>query len=72
MDVNEFKLMQCNIQSLYKHKDELLRMLTLGDYAAAFVSETWTDSGLENTSKYDITGYHKFLKSRHDLIKQII
>lgn len=61
-----FRFMQCNIQSLSKNKDELQRVLTVGDYSAAFLSETWSNESLEQTSKYDISRYNKFLKSRLD------
>lgn len=58
--------MQCNIQSVAKNKDELQRTLLDKSYAAAFLSETWTQTSLEGTNKYNITGYNKFLKSRND------
>lgn len=64
--ISEFKLLQCNIQSLSKHKDELNRILITDNYSAAFVSETWTNQTFEHTSKYNIYRYHKFLHSRND------
>lgn len=38
----------------------------MGNYSAAFVSETWTKAELEHTNKYRIPYYHEFLKSRDD------
>lgn len=42
------------------------RILITDNYSAAFVSETWTNQALEQTRKYNIYRYHKFLNSRSD------
>lgn len=65
-EMAQFKCLQCNIQSLAKNKEELERVLKDGNYSAAFISETWTHLDLEETSKYNISQYHRFLKSRAD------
>ncbi|XP_055528054.1 uncharacterized protein LOC129720591 [Wyeomyia smithii] len=65
-EMAHFKLLQCNIQSLVKNKEELQHVLMVGDYSAALISETWTKLELESTSKYNISRYHRFLKSRFD------
>lgn len=64
MDV--FKLIQVNIQSLTKNKEEFQRSLLGSDYSAALLSETWTNSDLESTNKYNISRYHRFFNSRED------
>lgn len=60
------KIIQCNIQSLDKHKIELQRTLSVYDYDVALLSETWTKLELETTSKYRISNYHHLLHSRPD------
>ena len=42
MNQNMLKLLQLNIQSLDKNKDELARTLIKDKYDVAFVSESWT------------------------------
>jgi hypothetical protein len=64
MDILTF--MQCNIQSINKNKDELQRLLLEKNYAAVFLSETWTQVDLENSNKYTISKYQQFLQSRAD------
>lgn len=62
----EIKIMQVNIQSVSKHKEELQRTLATGQYTAALVSETWTKADRETSKQYNISGFNKVLKSRHD------
>lgn len=64
--MNHFRFLQCNIQSLSRNKDELQKTLTVGDYSAVLLSETWTNQSLEQTSKYNISRYHRFVDSRVD------
>lgn len=64
--MDNFRFLQCNIQSVSKNKDELQRVLTVGNYSAVLLSETWTSPSLEQTSKYNISRYHKFVDSRVD------
>lgn len=63
---NKLNFVQCNIQSVTKNKDELHRTLIDKNYAAAFLSETWTQTSQESGSKYNIAGYNKFINSRYD------
>lgn len=60
------KIIQCNIQSVSKHKEELQRTLMTGSYTAAFLSETWSKPENENSRMYNISGYNRVLNSRHD------
>lgn len=61
-----FRLFQANVQSLYKNKAEVHRVLSSQDYSAAIFSETWTSILFENTGKYNIGNYHLILHSRDD------
>lgn len=57
-----FKILQSNIQSLTKNKNELAHELHAKIVDVALLSEIWTN---ENTiASTNITGYHKILKSR--------
>lgn len=57
-----FKILQSNIQSLTKNKNELAHELHSRKLDVALLSEIWTN---ENTiASANITGYHKILKPR--------
>lgn len=57
-----FRILQSNIQSLTKNKNELAHELYTGKYEAALLTEIWTN---ENTiASSNIAGYHKILKPR--------
>lgn len=60
------KILQCNIQSVYKNKEEISRVLREGNFVVAMLSETWTALDLEDTNKYSISKYHRILCSRED------
>lgn len=62
----EINILQVNVQSIFKHKEEIHRTLIGGSYAAALISETWTKQEDEQSKKYCISGYNKVLTSRHD------
>lgn len=60
------KILQCNIQSVFKNKEEIYRVLRQENYIAAVLAETWTALELEDTNKYKISKYHRILASRDD------
>lgn len=66
MASNELCILQTNIQSLYKNKAELHRVVTGSIYTAAILSETWTQSELEKTNKYYVSGFHFIPDSTDD------
>lgn len=66
MASNELCILQTNIQSLYKNKAELHRVVTGSNYTAAILSETWTQSELEKTNKYYVSSFHFIPDSRDD------
>ena len=58
-------IFQCNIQSISKNKNELIRVLIQDEYEIALISECWTKQELED-SKYRIPNYNNFYSSRED------
>lgn len=60
------KVFQCNVQSLHKHKEELQRVLIEEDYSFALISETWTQTDQETTSRYRISTFNGVFDSRED------
>ena len=60
------KILQCNVQSVFKNKDEISRVLQQGNCVAAILSETWTALEMEDSKKYNIPKYHRILQSRED------
>lgn len=65
MTEKNIRIVQINIQSLEKNKEELSRLLIQDQYNVAFISETWSKLELEST-KYKVPGYFSFLDSRDD------
>lgn len=65
MTKQNIRIIQVNIQSLDKNKEELSRVLIQDQYNVAFISETWSKIELEST-KYKVPGYSSFLNSRDD------
>lgn len=59
------KILQCNIQSIEKHKDELIRVLIKENYKIAIISESWTKEDHEAT-KYKIPYFQNYYSSRED------
>lgn len=59
-------MIQCNIQSLEKHKAELHRALVEGSYEIVLLSETWTKQNLEQSNRYKLPRYHFIATSRDD------
>lgn len=62
----KIKIIQCNIQSLKKHREELQRVLIGEDYSVALLQETWTQELYETSTCYKISGYHSVFDSRED------
>lgn len=60
------KVFQCNVQSLHKHKEELQRRLIEEDCSFALISETWTHTDQETTSRYRISTFNGVFDSRED------
>lgn len=60
------KILQYNVQSLSKNKQELTRVLNEKDFDIAILAETWTNVGEELDRKYRVSGYHGHFDSRHD------
>ncbi|KXJ62544.1 hypothetical protein RP20_CCG027980 [Aedes albopictus] len=59
-----FKILQSNIQSLNRNKNELAHELHSRTLDVALLSEIWTNDNTIALS--NITGYHKVLKSRQE------
>lgn len=60
------KILQSNVQSFRKNKDEISRVLSRDNYDVAILSETWYKPEEEATRAYNLSGYHKVLHSRAD------
>lgn len=60
------KILQANVQSLRKSKDEVIRVLNEENYDVGLLSETWTKWGEEDSRQYKLSGYHSVLSSRSD------
>lgn len=65
MSDQKLKILQVNIQSLEKNKEEISRVLIKDEYDVAFISESWSKKEFE-TTKYKIPGFFTFLDSRDD------
>lgn len=65
------KIIQCNIQSLRKHKEELQRVLIGEEYSVALLQETWTQELHENSSRYRISGFIAFsIRGKMAMVEQ--
>lgn len=62
----KMKVVQANVQSLKKNKEEILRVLNDINYDIGVFSETWTRPGEEASRAYRISGYHQILAARSD------
>lgn len=60
------KILQSNVQSFRKNKEEISRILNQENYEVAILTETWYKFEEETTRAYNISGYHKVLHSRAD------
>lgn len=60
------KILQSNVQSFRKNKEEISRLLSRDNYDVAILSETWSKIEEESSRAYNLSGYHKVLNSRAD------
>lgn len=62
----DLKILQCNVQSLFKNKAEILRIMSGEDLDIGILSEVWTSDENVSINKYKISGYHTITDSRND------
>lgn len=60
------KILQSNVQSFRKNKEEIYRIVSQENYDVAILTETWYKVEEETTRAYNLSGYHKVLQSRAD------
>jgi ribonuclease HI len=60
LKTDKFRIMQCNVQSIAAHKQEI--SYELGKCDCAILSETWVKDG-QDMERYEIGGYHAIIEA---------